>query len=288
MRASCALEPTVVLGVPSSEVAAVKMPSILVDETQEVFYSWTPGSPGSPTLLFIHGLGSSNSFYAPVIGPLVKKGYSCLAFDTPGSGLSGYTGRDRSPGEIAQVAKTLVSTLELDARNLIVVGHSMGALAACELAISDAVRGVVLLGPVHPSPGLGTVFEARIKNVESKKMEVLAESIPTAATGSKSTPTQHAFIRALLLSQPPQGYISLCRTIVDARPPAYAEIKAPLLVLAGSDDKTSPLENCQKIIDSWGGQTRLEVLDGVGHWHCIEAADDVASGINQFANTLEG
>ena len=52
---------------------------------EEVYYSWTPsGDVDGPTVLFIHGLGSSNSFYASIIPRLVQNGYSCLAFDTPG------------------------------------------------------------------------------------------------------------------------------------------------------------------------------------------------------------
>ena len=36
------------------------------------------------TLVFIHGLGSSSSFYATVIPGLVEAGFSCLAIDTHG------------------------------------------------------------------------------------------------------------------------------------------------------------------------------------------------------------
>jgi alpha-beta hydrolase superfamily lysophospholipase len=58
------------------------MPTLQIDD-QELYYSWTPAGDG-PILLFIHGLGSSNSFYASIIPGLVQQGFSCLAFDTPG------------------------------------------------------------------------------------------------------------------------------------------------------------------------------------------------------------
>jgi len=58
------------------------MPFLRVQD-QDLFYSWHAAGDG-PVLLFIHGLGSSNSFYAPIIPSLVQQGYSCLAFDTPG------------------------------------------------------------------------------------------------------------------------------------------------------------------------------------------------------------
>lgn len=36
------------------------------------------------TFVFIHGLGSSHSFYAAIIPSLVRQGFTCLAIDTPG------------------------------------------------------------------------------------------------------------------------------------------------------------------------------------------------------------
>jgi pimeloyl-ACP methyl ester carboxylesterase len=77
----------------------------------------------------------------------------------------------------------------------------------------------------------------------------MAETIPGAATGPKCSETQRAFIRALLLSQTPEGYNSLCRAIAEAEQPDYARSRSPLLIIAGSHDKTSPIEGAQKILD---------------------------------------
>lgn len=78
-------------------------------------------------------------------------------------------------------------------------------------------------------------------------MDSMADTIPGGATGPKSTETQRAFIRALLLSQTPVGYNSLCRAISEAKQPDYGRSQSPLLILAGSHDKTSPLEAAQNI-----------------------------------------
>jgi hypothetical protein len=81
-------------------------------------------------------------------------------------------------------------------------------------------------------------------------MEPMADAIPTAATGTKSTTTHHAFIRALLLAQGSAGYMSLCKVIADAKPPNYADIICPVLCLAGSDDQTAAMANVRKIQDA--------------------------------------
>ncbi|GJN82764.1 hypothetical protein PLIIFM63780_006309 [Purpureocillium lilacinum] len=263
------------------------MPFLRVQD-QDLFYSWHAAGDG-PVLLFIHGLGSSNSFYAPIIPSLVQQGYSCLAFDTPGSALSTFRGKDSDPGMICGAASALMTALNIDSRRVVAVGHSMGAIVASELARSLDLLGVVLIGPVNPNEALVDVFEARTKLVDAEGMEGVAAVVPSAATGPKATATQQAFIRTLLLAQSPEGYKSLCRTIQRANRPQYEDIKCPLLIIAGSHDKTSPLGGSEHILQSWGAgesQKRLEVLQGVGHWHCIEAAEEVLGLVSGFAAQL--
>lgn len=80
-------------------------------------------------------------------------------------------------------------------------------------------------------------------------MEAMADTIPLAATGSKSTLTHKSFIRSLLISQKPDGYISLCRAIAEAGRPNYSAAQCPLLILAGKEDKTSPLADAEVIFN---------------------------------------
>lgn len=80
-------------------------------------------------------------------------------------------------------------------------------------------------------------------------MEAMADTIPSAATGSKSSLTQKAFIRSLILSQKPEGYNSLCRVIAEAGRPNYSDARSPLLILAGEEDKTSPVTDARVIHD---------------------------------------
>lgn len=120
----------------------------------------------------------------------------------------------------------------------------------------------------------------------------LVESSPllteTAATGSKSTPLQHAFIRTLLMSQRPQGYVSLCRVVASATPPVYESIKIPVLIIASNEDKSAPLEGCKEIFRRIGAEEkRMTVLQDVGHWHCIEAPDQVAGKIMEFYREIQ-
>ncbi|KAL1848938.1 hypothetical protein VTK73DRAFT_9978 [Phialemonium thermophilum] len=269
------------------------MPFIQLGEKQ-LFYTWSDGKvgaarPAARTLLLLHGLGSSSSFYATVIPSLAQAGYSCLAIDSYGSGLSRYGGHRQDTRTLAADAREVLTRLGREPQATVVVGHSMGCIVASELAARDDFAGVVLVGAIHPSPKYADAFSKRIATVTAHGMEPLADAIPTSATGSKSTPVHHAFIRTLLLSQAAEGYASLCNAIITARQPDYAKIRCPVLFIVGAEDKTAALADTNEIMGSLGSQptaVRVESLAGVGHWHCIEAADQVAALIRGFLEQI--
>ena len=119
-------------------------------------------------------------------------------------------------------------------------------------------------------------------------MEPLGNSVPKVATGSGSTPLQQAFIRELLLAQAPEGYASLCRVIIHAKVPNYQAIRAPFLIIAGEEDKSAPLDGCTLILDSISSsQKKIEILKRVGHWHCIEASEQVGTAIAEFLRSVD-
>lgn len=117
-------------------------------------------------------------------------------------------------------------------------------------------------------------------------MEAMADTIPTGATGSNSTPLQHAFIRTLLLSQRPEGYCSMCKALGDASPPDYAAIEMPTLMVAGKEDKSAPVAGCEEIFKRTGGKKSMEIVKGMGHWFCIEDPESVAKLIGAFVEKL--
>ncbi|EKD18684.1 uncharacterized protein L3040_002111 [Drepanopeziza brunnea f. sp. 'multigermtubi'] len=244
------------------------------------------------TTLLLHGLGSSSSFYS-TITPALAPQTRCIALDTPGSGLSQLgpsPSREQSIASIADDAIALLDALAVEV-DVVVVGHSMGGIVASTVAARcpGRVRGVVLLGPVQPAEGMAAVFGKRVEVVKAGGLEPLADTIPTGATGRRSTPLQHAFIRALILGTSPAGYISLCNAIATATQPEYASIDVPLLILAGEDDKTASLEGSEGIAAAYGtegGKKSVVVLEGVGHWHCVEAGEEVGSRIGDFVRGL--
>ncbi|PCH07491.1 Alpha/beta hydrolase fold-1 [Penicillium occitanis (nom. inval.)] len=251
------------------------MPYIDVNQKRLNYSDSHPNGPpaGGLTYLFIHGLGSSQNYYGGVI-PHLTSNHRCIAIDTYGSGRSTFTGLDQSIDTIADDAVKVMDGLKVS--KAVLVGHSMGGTTVLQFAAKygDRLVAVVAIGPVHPT---------------ADGMEPMANTIPNAATGSKSTALQKAFIRELILSQSPGGYISLCKVISEATAPDYAAIKAPLLIIAGAEDKAAPLEGCKHIIANVSSTLKtLDVLPGVGHWHCIEASDEIGNLILKFTRSHRG
>ncbi|CAG7949034.1 unnamed protein product [Penicillium nalgiovense] len=245
-----------------------------------------PPTPNSLTFCFIHGLGSSQNYYYPVI-PHLTKLHRCITIDTYGSARSPYTDETVTLPGIAEDVIGVMDTLHV--QKAVVVGHSMGGIVVTELGARcpERIQGVVAIGPTHPSDTLVTVMNKRSETVLESGIEPMANTIPFGAVGSRSTPLQKAFIRELILGQDPKGYAALCRAIATAKPADYAAVHAPFLLIAGDEDKSASMEGCQHIFHHISSEQKsLEVLKGVGHWHCIEAADEVGGLIAKFGDVL--
>ena len=232
-----------------------------------------------------HGLGSSHNYYTPLAHTLTSAGYTCIAYDLHGSSHSPYTYVAQTVASLAQDAIDLLDALSVPTATF--VGHSMSGITGPELAASfpDRITAIVLIGPVYPSESLAPVFEDRIAKVTANGMEAMADTIPFSALGSRAGALHRAFVRELIMGVEAQGYVGLCAVIAGAwkAKPNYARIQCPVLVVAGDEDKSAPLEGCERIVKEVASQKKdLKVLKEVGHWHCVEAPEETAERIMEF------
>lgn len=134
-----------------------------------VYYSDFNPTPAnvSKTVVFVHGLGSSQNFYIPLTYTLKAAGRRYILLDTPGAARSPLPAGDAPT--VQSLAATVLELLEhlKVTKNVTVVGHSMGCLVALHIAqqAPENIEGVVLLGPVYPSAGLAEVISKRIPAV---------------------------------------------------------------------------------------------------------------------------
>lgn len=205
--------------------------------------------------------------------------------DTTGSALSPTTFVEQTVHSLASDVIALMDELKIE--KAIFVGHSMSGMTGPELAAEwpDRIAALILVGPVWPSKDVTPVFEDRIGKVADKGMDVMADTVPYAAVGSKAQRIHQAFIRELILGMEPAGYISLCKVVAYAyqAPPKYEAVKCPTLIIAGEEDKSAPLAGCEKILEAIASQRKdMKVINGVGHWHCVEAPEEVSKLMLDF------
>ena len=93
--------------------------------------------------------------------------------------------------------------------------------------------------------------------------------------GAARAPETLAWLRAMLVATPPEGYAGCCGAIehVDLRDD-LASISAPALVIAGAEDPATPLPHLERIAEGIDG-ARLELLAGAAHLANVERPDVV-------------
>jgi pimeloyl-ACP methyl ester carboxylesterase len=126
-------------------------------------------SEAAHTIIFVHGLGSTQNYYFPIFPYLTS--FRCILFDNYGAGRSKYDGKETS---IPLIGKDVLGLLDhLKVQKAIVVGYSMGGMVPTFLASTspDRVVAGVCIGPVHPSEAVANVFKQRVPTVRKGELE---------------------------------------------------------------------------------------------------------------------
>jgi pimeloyl-ACP methyl ester carboxylesterase len=115
-------------------------------------------------ILMIHGLGSSQNYWMPVIAQVSPK-FRCIALDSYGAGRSKSKGEKITLDGLAEDAVSLMDSLSID--KFVVAGHSMGGTMTCIIASKhpDRVVGFVPVGPVNPGSVKPEMFSSRMETV---------------------------------------------------------------------------------------------------------------------------
>lgn len=247
---------------------------------------------GPETVVFIHGLGASLEYYAPLIQATgLDSKYRIILYDLEGHGLT------PTAGAATATLDTLVDDLEnlflaKQIEKATVVGWSLGGLIAMLFAEHNpsCVEKLVLLGPgpnPFPEPAVD-VFTKRAASVRASGMDAsgVARAVASAATSERTQtqrPVQLSAVRQFLLSTHPEGYAKGCIALAKSRDVTIhvEQLKMPVLLVAGCDDKISPLALAETYAKRLP-DARVEKLEGVGHWHVTEDVDAVAGAVKGF------
>lgn len=237
------------------------------------------GPRDAPALLLGGSLGASLRMWDPQADALRDDhGLRVVAYDQLGHGASPVPPGPYSIAQLGERALELMDHLGLERASF--AGISIGGMTGQWLAAHapERVDRLVLactsayLGP--PEPWIDRARTVR----EAGTVEVIADRVVdrwlTPAFAGEH-PEARAALRAMLASQPAEGYAACCDAIaqLDERGDAAA-IKAPTLVIGGAQDAAIPPEHQERLAASIAG-ARLEILDPGAHVVTVERADVV-------------
>jgi 3-oxoadipate enol-lactonase len=221
-----------------------------------------------PAMLFIHGLGGNHAAWFHQI-PTFARTHRTVTLSQRGFAPS--TGGEK-PYAVALLVADAVAVLEkVGAKDVVVVGQSMGGWTALGLAIErpDLVRSVVLSGTV------AGIFDAEIERhyaTVTERARALADRPPAlgrhpAISGrfTERSPDE-AYLYQLLTSFGAPTPSTIATALGRARfdDTDLARLSAPVLFVVGEDDVIFPPAIVQRAADRIPG-ARLVVIPDAGH-----------------------
>ena len=241
---------------------------------------------GSPALVFLHYWGGSSRTWDGVIAALPAK-YHTVAPDLRGWGDSEAPESGYALADFANDAAEVIAALDL--QNYILIGHSMGGKIA-QLFASRQPRGLVGLVLVAPSPPVPLTLPDEIRAQmfgAYESPESVGMSIDHMLAGKPLSTAHREQVIADSLRGAPQAKNAW---------PAYTSreditknvvlITVPTIVIAGEIDRVDSVELHKAELLSRIPQAVLHILPETGHLSPLEAPNEIARLINEFASGL--
>ena len=262
------------------------------------------GDPDAETILLIHGLAGSSLTWKPVMNKLAED-YDVLAPDLLGHGESAKPMGDYSLGAMASGLRDLLAILDIERATI--VGQSFGGGVAMQLAYQhpELCERLVLVG----SGGLGREVSWLLRLCSLPGAEQMMPLIfPRFVANAGNTVGGFLYgrgMRSPLMSEMWRAYSSLAgaenrkafvRTMrgviepggqtVSALDRLYLAGNLPTLIVWGDHDNIIPVEHAHAAHEVIVG-SRLEILDGVGHFPHAEDPDRFVEVLTDFMATTE-
>lgn len=251
-----------------------------------------PGPADRASIFFLHGRGHSSAAWAPLI-PELAASRRVIAADLPGFGHSGMTDLPAAPSPEEALAAFVDPLEELVSAepSVVLVGHSLGGLAALSLTLRGRakVRGLVLICAMGLGPYVSPSARAYLR-VGPERIAKLTRFFGGArglSNGAAIDADLAAFRQELYLAR---GGRAHGKRAFDALVPLFgdafnvrdrlSEISVPVLLLWGDRDEAFPLPVA---MDAHARipQSKLEVLH-TGHSPHLEDPSAVIRRIRAF------
>jgi pimeloyl-ACP methyl ester carboxylesterase len=262
-----------------------------------------------PLAVLLHGWTEQLSIWGPVTDHLTQAGLPVLAYDLRGHGRSGQaTADDYSLPRFGEDLEAVLASITPEGREVVVVGHSLGAMAIAAWAqdhrvadriqaaalvntgLVDLLTGHLLFGELASrfnSRLAGRVFMGVSAPLPAISSPIAHTLIRHAAFGPSADRAQIAFYERMLLDTPPKVRGACGDAMADMDLLDAAErLEVPTLVVAGDRDRLTPPAQAQRIAERLPHSAGLIELDHTGHMSLLERPGELADAVLGLIRSL--
>jgi 3-oxoadipate enol-lactonase len=241
------------------------------------------GPAGAPALVVANSLGTDARIWDGVIERLSAR-YRILSYDKRGHGLSDVVEGEYTLDQHLDDVLGLMDHVGIDRAGF--AGVSIGGLIGQGLALRAPERFVgFALCNTAAKVGDAAFWAQRMGAVRADGTAAIADGIMErwfSPGFHRERPDELAGWRNMFLASNRQGYAATCATLRDTDLTAdISAISLPTLVVAGSEDRATPVELVRGCADAIPG-ARFVIIDGVGHIPSIEQPEVLSSMLGDF------
>ena len=247
------------------------------------------GGPGD-ALVLLHGLGGLSDIWANQFAGF-RDHFRVLAWDMPGYGVSsGFSENRPEAGLYARALKEVLDRLCIRAAH--VVGQSVAALIAGEFVAQYPERSLSYIF-CQGLLGFGSLPEGERVRQRDRRIQTFCELGPAGFAdrnldrilGPETSQPTAQFVRTTMEQVPIRGYCQATAMLASADFFCMVpRVRGPSLVIAGAADRVSPADVARSAREALG-EGPLEVIEGAGHYGCLERPGEFDSVLRRF---LEG
>ena len=245
------------------------------------------GPRNAPAIVFVNSLGTDFRIWDGVVAALDGR-YRTIRYDKRGHGLSD---APPAPYRMSDHVGDLEALLGLlGVGKAVFVGLSVGGMIVTQLASRhpQKVSGLVLCDTAHKI-GTDELWNERIAAVESRGVAAVRDVVmqrwfsPSFRQNEKAALSVYA---NMLSRQPVSGYSGTCAALRDTDNTELVKaLQCPVMLIVGSNDGSTPPDLVRSTHDLIPGSTFV-VLDGPGHIPCVEAPEETARLVRDFAQGI--
>ncbi len=242
-----------------------------------ISYLMREGCAGGATLVLLHGIGSNARSWLAFMNTLDAR-FASLAWDLPGYGSSRALADEWPTAEdYCIVLGRVLDRLGLG--NVVLVGHSLGALIAARFAATRYARiqALVLASPAAgynaaPNGPLPPAVAKRLSDFEQLGAAECARlRAPRLLADPQATPDVTSAVETAMAALTLPGYAQAARFLGCAS--IFEDVHSlavPTLVVCGVQDRITPPEQARRVAEAIPAQARFRsempfLIEQAGH-----------------------